>query len=228
MLEDTSHTLNPKRFWILGAGHFGQIAIERITRNIQGAVITVVDKAPIKTLYEGIPIINAEGISWLNDDFDKDAPVDMIIPAIPVHVAAQWIELSLAGDYEIHPLDVPDSLMSKVPNPIKGTSGQVFASHASFVCPDVCPEPENICMYTGRPRQKELYRLLQDLDLVDFLPVVIRSFQLLPGVGGIFPADMWNAINLVRKSSKRHIMIGTACRCHGVLDFFRLVPRNCH
>jgi hypothetical protein len=228
MRVDESHTLSLKRFWVLGAGHFGQIAIERITRKFPGAVITVVDKAPNQTLDDRYPIIKEEGISWLHNKLGKDPSVDFIIPAIPVHVAAQWIILCLLDDHEIHPLDVPDSLMSKMPNPIKGASGQIFVSHANFVCPENCPEPEKICTHTGEPRPLDLYSLLENLDLVDILPTVIRSYQLLPGVGGIYPVDMLNALDLARKRSNRPIMIGTACRCHGAVDFIRLVPRNRH
>lgn len=226
MTKNVLNNLNPKRFWILGAGHFGQIAVERITKNIPDAEITIVDKAPIKPLEDRLPIIKEDGISWLKDNFYKDAPVDMIIPAIPVHVVAQWIKLRLLNHFEIHPVDVSDSLMSKLPNPIKGSHGQVFASHANFTCPDNCPEPENICMHTGLPRKKELYSLFCEIDLSDFFSIVIRSYQLFPGVGGIFPDNMLEALNLICRNHNQMLMIGTACRCHGVLDFIRMVPRH--
>jgi hypothetical protein len=68
----------------------------------------------------------------------------------------------------------------------------------------------------------DLFRLMGRLDFDNVLPIVIRSHQLLPGVGGIYPADLMSALDIVRKNSQRPLMIVTACRCHGVVDFMRL------
>jgi hypothetical protein len=68
----------------------------------------------------------------------------------------------------------------------------------------------------------DLFRLLGKVDFDDVLPIVIRSHQLLPGVGGIYPADLLDALDIVRRNSHRPLMIATACRCHGVVDFMRL------
>lgn len=225
MTGDVSQPLRPKRFWVLGAGHFGQLAVMRIIRHIQGAELTVVDTLPNKIAVERISLVQADGIAWLTDRLDRDAPVDMIVPAIPVHVAAQWAKLALADDFEIHPARIPDAWSGHLPHPINAPNGRVYTSSADFVCPDNCPEPEHICTHTGKPRPSALYDLLRGFESRHAVPIVIRSHQLLPGVGGLYPADMLNALDLVRRNNHRLIMIGTACRCHGVLDFMRLVPR---
>ncbi|MBC2713082.1 MAG: potassium transporter [Desulfosarcina sp.] len=206
--------LRPKCFWIIGAGRFGQIAVERITRHISGAAITVVDKKPITIDNPGITAVNDDGIGWLNRMLDQDAPVDMIVPAIPVHVAAEWLSFKLLSTYEINAVKIPDSWLTQMPNAFRGKTGQAFVSHADFICPDNCPEPEKICTHTGKPRPKDLFRLLADLNFDDVLPIVLRSHQLLPGVGGIYPADLMAALETACKNSHRPLMIGTACRCH--------------
>jgi hypothetical protein len=109
-----------------------------------------------------------------------------------------------------------------MPHALRGNAGQAYVSHADFICPDNCPEPEKICTHTGKPRPLDLFRLLGNVDFDDVLPIVIRSHQLLPGVGGIYPADLLDALDIVRKNSHRPLMIATACRCHGVVDFMRL------
>ncbi|RJQ65777.1 MAG: potassium transporter [Desulfobacteraceae bacterium] len=220
---------SPRRFWILGAGHFGQIAVQRIIRHIHDASITVVDKKPppIDSSAD-IRIVKGDGIAWLKAKLDQDAPVDMIVPAIPVHMMAQWLKIELANVYKIHPVMIPDAWLSRMPNAMRGKTGPIFVSHANFTCPDNCPEPENICTHTGEPRPMALYRLLENIDFPDFVPLVIRSYQLLPGVGAVYPADLMNALDFVCENSNRPIMIGTACRCHGVVDFIRLVPKSNH
>ena len=109
-----------------------------------------------------------------------------------------------------------------MPNALRGKAGQAYVSHADFICPDNCPEPEKICTHTGKPRPMDLFRLLGTLDFEEALPIVIRSHQLLPGVGGIYPADLRAAMDTACRNSHRPMMIATACRCHGVVNFMRL------
>jgi hypothetical protein len=219
--------MRAKRFWILGAGRFGKIAVERIACHFPDASITVVDlERSSMAANAAVAFVEQDGIAWLSDNLDGDSPVDAIVPAIPVHVAAQWVKTKLADAYDISSASIPDAWLSLMPNAMRGKGGQVFVSHADFICPDDCPEPKRICTHTGKPRPTDLYHLLKRFDFQDVQPLVIRSYQLLPGVGMLYPTDMIKALEVVRKTSHRLIMIATACRCHGVVDFMRLTPRR--
>lgn len=219
--------IKPTRFWIIGAGRFGKIAVERITRHIPGASLTVVDKQPAMTGGTHISVICEDGIQWLSAMLDGKAPVDMIVPAIPVHVVSEWLKLNIQNTFDIYPIHIPDSWLSQMPNAIRGNAGLAYVSHADFICPDNCPEPEKICTHTGQPRPMDLFRLLGNLEFDDVLPMVIRSYQLLPGVGGIYPGDLMALADIVRKNGSRRLMIATACRCHGVAEFIRLDRKSC-
>ena len=215
-----------KTFWIIGAGRFGQLAVKRINRCFQGAAITVVDKKLAVSVGEGITTINQDGIDWLATMLDQDACADMIVPAIPVHVAGEWLKLKLSKIYDIKALHISLSRLTQMPNAALGKCGQVITSHADFVCPDDCSEPANFCTHTGRSRPPDMFRLLGDLDLKGVLPIVIRSHQLLPGVGGLYPTEMMRALEIAQKKDHRRLMIATACRCHAVVDFIRLEKRG--
>ena len=218
--------VNATRFWILGAGRFGQIAVERITRHIPHATFTVVDQKPSAIDGTDIATIREDGIKWLNRTLVPNASVDLIIPAIPVHVAVDWLKLNLEHLFYINSLPIQDSWLTRLPHAMRGKAGQAFVSHADFICPDDCPEPAKICTHTGESRPMDLFRLLGKFDLDDVLPIVIRSHQLLPGVGGIYPADLMSALDTVCNYSHRPMMIATACRCHGVVDFIRLEKKG--
>jgi hypothetical protein len=220
--DQRDNPMKPTRFWIIGAGRFGRIAVERISRHQPDALLTIVDKQLSAIHGDGCTIVHEDGIQWLHTMLQGDAAVDMIVPAIPVHVVLEWLILKLMKIYDIIPIPIPDSWLSKMPNAIRGKTGQAYVSHADFICPDNCPEPEKICTHTGKPRPLDLFRLLGDLDVDDVLPIIIRSHQMLPGVGGIFPADLTTAMEMVVKNSDRPLMIATSCRCHGVVDFIRL------
>jgi hypothetical protein len=216
--------LQPRRFWVLGAGYFGSIALERILRRIPDATITVVDMEPRQIEDSRITTVTAEGIQWLDAMLDHQAPVDIIVPAIPVHVAAEWVKLNLLKTCQVQPADIPDAWLARMHNPVRGKTGQVYVSHADFICPDNCPEPQKKCTHTGKPRPEALYRLLQQLYFETFLPIVLRSHQLLAGVGGIYPSDLMTARDTARQNSHRPLMICTACSCHGVMDFMHVKP----
>jgi hypothetical protein len=213
---------NTNRFWIIGAGRFGRLAVERITRHFPEPSITVVDRRPVSFPSQAITTVCADAIPWLAQVLVKDAPVDLLVPAIPEHVAAGWLSVHLENAFELKKIPIPDDWMARMPHAMRGKCGQAFVSHADFRCPDDCPEPKQRCTHTGKPRPVDLFRLLAELELGDSLPIVLRSHQLLPGVGGIYPADLWQALDTARKNSHRPLMIATACRCHGVVDFLGL------
>ena len=217
--------VNATRFWIIGAGRFGQIAVQRITRHIPHATLIVVDQKPSMLDEMVITTIREDGVQWLVRTLDPDAPVDMIIPAIPIHVAAAWLKGKLQHLFHIRPFLIQDAWLARVPHAMQGAAGQAFVSHADFICPDNCTEPANACTHTGKPRPTDLFRLLGSMPTDDVLPVIVRSHQLLPGVGGIYPAELLSALDTVCRNSHRPIMIATACRCHGVVDFIRLKRR---
>lgn len=74
--------------------------------------------------------------------------------------------------------------MKYLPNFIEGKNGDIYVSHADFICPDDCPEPDDFCFFTGQERKRNMHDLLKEIDLPGFRPIVVRSHQLAHGVGG--------------------------------------------
>jgi len=69
-----------------------------------------------------------------------------------------------------------------------------------------------------------LFKLLGGLEIRDFAIHIIRSRQIAPGLGGYRVKDMIQLLEKVRKGKARKWLIGTACRCHGVLNALELHP----
>jgi hypothetical protein len=212
----------PSRFWILGAGRFGQIALKRIRENDPEAAITVVDQKPVSFACSGVSVIQEDANAWLKRMLVKDAPVDVLVPAVPEHVVAAWLSCKLEVRFDVDALQISDRWLATLPNACRGGRGRVYVSHADFICPDDCPEPKQTCTRTGRVRPMDLFRLLKKSAPENIFPIVLRSHQLLPGVGGIYPADLWWALDTAIINCHQPLMIATACRCHGVVDFLRL------
>ena len=75
---------------------------------IPGAAITVVDKKPFTIDGDGITTISKDGIEWLNAMLDQDSPVDMIVPAIPVHVMIELLMINFKNLFDINSIRIPD------------------------------------------------------------------------------------------------------------------------
>jgi hypothetical protein len=207
-----------KTFWIIGGGKFGMKAAHALS-----ADILLIDKDEAVCQKSGIDAICADGAAYLSEHLKKNDPV-MIIPSVPVHLAYQWVKQKLEPEFILQPTEIPEYIISKLPNPFSGKQGEIYLSYADFICPDNCPEPAEICTHTGTARPGTLYKLLESLSCDHFESVVVRSRQVAPGLGGYDSAVLFAALESVRKSTKP-VLFSTACRCHGVMNAF--VVKRC-
>lgn len=205
-----------ERVLILGSGSFGRraaIALEGNTRQI-----TIVDKCQT-ALPEPSPNlerIHGDAIDVLCQAGDLYA---WVVPAIPLHVSLAWLlaKLGMEGiDFEN--VEIPEFF--QVPNPFR-LKKTLYASYASHLCPEDCPEPSGTCYLTGEHRERPLYQVLQEQKADSYQVEVIWSHQLAPGVGGIRMVDLESLLNRLRQR-KGQIVLATSCSCHAVIDSFRI------
>jgi hypothetical protein len=208
---------NPRAYLIIGCGYFGSRAAEKLFQKNPRSKIIVVDKnkkALQKLSRLSVKSVTNEGVSYLERFLDESQKVDYIIPAVPFHLAFEFIlsQLKPRGGKR---RKVPP--LSGLPNPMIGTTGDLYTSYADFLCSEDCPEPAQYCTATGQRRPKPLYQILNHLK-GDFESKVIRSHQLAPGVGGFKPEALLDLLKDIEKRTKPHrsILISTASRCHGV------------
>ncbi|HYA41360.1 MAG TPA: hypothetical protein VEF34_08660 [Syntrophobacteraceae bacterium] len=209
----------PRRIKVLGAGRFGRLAAERLKLRFPDALVSVTDRCAARV----DDIIRDLAIAGEVQDFIRsigriDAADDLwLIPAVPVHVGFEWVVSELEKVAKVRTISVPQEVDSKVPNPLRGPAGTLYASFATFICPDYCSEPEEICTFTGKGRLGNLYDIFGEVPAPGFDVAVLRSWQLAPGVGG-YPARGLRELfaGIVLKPGR--YLIATSCRCHGVMD----------
>lgn len=214
---------NPHTYLIIGCGRFGSRAAEKLFQKDFRSKIIVVDKSK-KALQNisQLPVETAvrDGVSYLNQFFSKVRKIDYIIPAVPLHLAFEFI-LSQLKPLGAKRNKIPT--LSGLPNPVIGKTGDLYTSLANFLCSENCPEPAQYCTLTKKRRPKPLYRILNELEGA-FESRVIRSQQLGPGIGGFRPRALLNLLEDIKskKNSGRSILVSTASRCHGVTSSLSL------
>jgi hypothetical protein len=207
-----------REVWIIGIGQFGWLAAQRLSSRLPDTHFLLVDpdgenlsraKGPRRTL------IKEDGVHFLHASLIDRARPDWIIPALPIHLAAEWCLLRLR-EQGWQRREIPETIHSLLPAPLVGPSGDVYVSHADFKCPDDCAEPRDLCTVTQERRKRNMFDLLADLPVSPFRPVVIRSHQLGPGIGGYRPSQLMDLLSRIDNGPPK-VLLGTACRCHGVL-----------
>lgn len=210
----------PETIWIIGGGKFGQHAVRLLHNKSPSAKMIVIDHKPIVDLPSSVEIVCADGVDWLSRQPFLES-MTKIIPVIPVHLAADCLKMKLRAEgKKVYFEGIPENLLNHLPHSIRLSPDKIVTSHADFICPETCSEPDRLCSFTHQLRPPPLYSLLQEMQWQELTPLIIRSRQFAPGVGGFFLKDIWNLFDQAKSLPGVPLVIGTACKCHGVLDSF--------
>jgi len=211
--------LAPESIWIIGYGKFGRRTVDLLTDSGSAHPhITVVDSKPPDHILGGIDYIQSEGVRWFVDNFHRTSNVDWILPAVPVHLAAQWIKGRLiAENRTVKQYPIPEKILPLFPNPYRISADTCALSHATFLCPPDCDEPEEFCTVTGLPRPTPLYEIVNKISLDNVVILSLQSRQFAPGAGGFHPSDLWQLLDTVRKLDPADFLLCTGCKCHGII-----------
>jgi hypothetical protein len=199
------------KFVAVGYGKFGKLAVERLLRADASVHILVVEQDSAKIGRKSVPsvtVLNRDAVSLLLEP-GLIAPQDVILPMVPFHLAAAFL---LAGDEGFRRSALPAAMKSLVPNPFPVDLSTLCCSRADFICPDDCAEGD-VCSVTGLPREP-LYSYLAALNIPGFNMVVLRSIQILPGLGGYSFGDL---VKLRDGLAPGTHILATSCKCHAIM-----------
>jgi hypothetical protein len=168
----------------------------------------------------------AEGARFMTENFDRFHPSNVVVPAVPFHLAFEWLKTYTSGNVVIRKNKIPAGIKPLVPHAWDGRAGDLLVSHADFRCPDDCPEPEGYCTVTREKRELPLHRRLGNVRMTGYHVHIVESRQLAPGVGGYRVEDLRQLYDRVKRGGKSGWLIGTACKCHGVVTAAEVEPRE--
>ncbi len=209
-------------YLIMGYGLFGQKAAYKLNKFSATAKIIVVESdalAAEKASLDGFQVYQENALGFMLKMSARKAAHWWIVPALPVHLAYEWLVASLEKEKEVLKIPVPRGLDLSLPLQVRSKQGSLYLSLANFICPEDCPEPDKYCTQTKLPRKKPLYRLLEEIQFESYLSLVITSQQLAPGTGGYtFQTLLSTKKKLLSVSG--YYLISTSCKCNAVTDAF--------
>jgi hypothetical protein len=158
-----------------------------------------------------------------------------LLPIAPIHVMMELIKDYLSKQIpSIQIISQKPTISTKLfPEElfsfeIKNT---LYFSYAKWdeKCPENCPAPLDYCHVHHRKKPKTVREILEDLKSQSNL-LSFESTQLAPGLGGIngeslfkeMPFHVKNIKNL-KENQEYSLLISTSCRCHGVVDAFKIL-----
>jgi hypothetical protein len=216
------HPFPENAILIIGAGHFGERAVCMLNAGPQRPLLLIDHDKNRLAKINGLNVtkILADGVQFLSDYYTFIKPGHVIVPAIPIHLALEWLKRHLQENhqgYHVKLLPIPKETPATLPHTWDGHDGSLLVSYADFKCPDDCPEPVEACTVTGERRSKPLHTLLAEINLPGFQNHGIVSRQLAPGLGGYEFVELHRLLHSVLQAKKSKWLISTACNCHGVM-----------
>lgn len=201
--------------WIIGAGTFGYMAAKKLNTEYRIVLVDTDAECLDKITLSDIEKVHDDGVKYLAENLDEKSEVSWIVPCLPMHLAWEWCREKI-GPAGLVPNEPPLELDRLLPHPMRTPGPHIYVSHADFVCPAHCSEPDARCTVTRQPRKPDMDGLLESVSVQGFRPAVLKSRQLAPGVGGYRPKDLFTLLKQVKTATK-DLLICTACRCHGVV-----------
>lgn len=210
-MEPQESTHQKADILVIGGGHFGQLAVERLGPR----VVAVVEPEPTTELMAlGAPLVRADGIAHAGRVLAAPQPPRFLAPMLPLHFLARWLELATG---RAKPLALPAKALPQAALTIPAGDSSWHLSLADFRCPDDCPEPPEKCYISGKPRGAAMYERLASIHLPGHETATLRSYQLAPGVGGLLATEMLDLAQRV-KARRGKWVLGSSCLCHGVVE----------
>lgn len=226
---------------VLGGGcyggyHTGQLLKARSRGRLRCDRILVVDRnprCPVSRHLRGeraVVFVCAEWTEFLAEYVPHAPPDAQLVPApLAPHVLADWLEGALRRAFpQVWIERAPLTGALHLPYDVVDAGGNRYLSHAAWVCPSTCIEPE-ICPAIRGPREWDLGKTVAHRAEVPLL--LFQCLHFVYGVGTIPISTLMRALDEVTQTlrARKEATFGvvTASHCHGVVTLLRLaVPTS--
>ncbi len=208
---------------VFGGGRYGLEAVEYLLKNGRKFVVIDPDKDCAVTRKIKLSEFNENrrGNSFLQGSAKELAELffvlrpEFVFPTAPVHMAA----LLLSEIFQLRPWNERiDYILSGIPPKVilsVGRGSIVVSYNRDEDCVPNCNAPD-VCPVTKTKKPAPMYETLRFAAPDGF---IVESIYLKPGLGAVRGEDIEKLVEWAK--SRDRLVVGTACRCHGVLSSFR-------
>ena len=210
---------------VFGGGKYGVEAVEYLfSRNRSFVVVDIDSKCLVARNYklQRIPLKNVEKLTGGEGYFVEGGVYEAlkiieelnpehVFPTAPIHLSAALIQ----EKFKLTPwFEGIDTVLPGLPTKVIVSIGRgsvVVTYNRDYECQPNCSAPDR-CPVTGILKPAPMYRMLEFAAPKGF---ILQSHQLKPGIGAL----KRNELDLLFKWAygKKKLIVGTACRCHGVI-----------
>ena len=116
--------------FIIGAGHFGNRAARILSQESDAPLFVVdVDENTLSQV-KGLPAktIVYDGILFLVENYPVLNSLNTIVPAVPVHLAFEWLRYHLDSKFVIKKISVPEEIKPLLPYTWLGSEESLLVS----------------------------------------------------------------------------------------------------
>lgn len=211
---------------VVGGGKYGLEAVEYLLKHERDFVVVDVDENCLVQQKYGFEVVDASieakkgrlfvkgGIEEVLKLIEKLKP-EYVFPTAPIHIAAAL----LSEKYGFEPWNEGvNCILPGLPAKIILSAGRgsvTVSYNRDRECVTRCRAPD-VCPVTGVKKPAPMYEMLRFASPDGF---VIQSHYLQPGLGALKGEDVLDLLSWA--SDKREVVVGTACRCHGVVTALR-------
>jgi hypothetical protein len=207
---------------VVGGGKYGLGAVEYLLKHERDFVVVDVDESCLVQQKYSFEVIDASikpvkgrvfvrgGIKEVLRLIEELRP-EYVFPTAPIHIAAAL----LTEKYGFEPWsEGVDCILPGLPAKVVVSVGRgsvTVSYNRDGDCLPKCRAPD-VCPVTGVKKPAPMYEMLRFAAPDGF---IIQSHYLEPGLGALQGEDVLDLLEWA--SDKREAVVGTACRCHGVV-----------
>jgi len=233
--------------FIAGGGRFGTLAAENFKqkRDVKALLVDVRRDCPARRhvglivtsldgldFRRGVNMLVSDAVEALIELLDRGVVPELVVPAVPGHFAGRVFKnyLEKRGFTVVPSKHLLEAALRRLPKDIElyvdEVTSVIVCSYmpSDKKCKTPCPQP-TVCPITKRWKEKPMFDLLREAVNADIV-FILRSTLLTANVGAFLGRELMEAIDECVRRGSCTAAVGTACECHGIVNFFKVSRQN--
>lgn len=234
-----------KLILVAGGGYFGSIAVESLVKMKARVIVVDVNGSCKASKYVNKilkPTVTAnpndgeaylivyDSVKYLIEMFKSNTIPDIIVPAIPGHFIGRFLKsyleaegFNVTPDHKSAITTLESKILNDVVLDVNIGEGVIVVSYMpkGLKCRIPCIQPE-VCPVTGKAKKTPMYLLLESAISNISYPRILQSHLISQNVGGVQGSTIHKLLDEIINSNMLKIAVGTACKCHGIVNFFNI------